>query len=326
MEYANLGKSGLKVSRICLGTLTFGNPQWRPYILDETDSRKLIQYALNLGINFYDTADSYSHGVSEEILGRAIREFAQREDVVIATKVFYPMSERPNAGGLSRKHIFDSVDASLRRLRTDYIDLYQMHRWDYSTPIEETLSALHDLVVSGKIRYLGASSMYTWQFAKVLKTIEVNGWSPIISMQNHYNLIYREEEREMIPLCQSEGVGLIPWSPLARGVLAGNRYRQGGGKTARAENDPLADDFYRRQDDFELVERVVELASIKGVSAAQIALSWLLRRPGIVAPVVGVRIREHLEQAAKSIEISLDEDESWFLEELYQPHPVIGHE
>jgi aryl-alcohol dehydrogenase (NADP+) len=324
MEYKNLGNSGLKVSRICLGTLTFGTQEWRKYILDESASRPLIDLAVNLGINFFDTADMYSYGVSEEILGRALKDFARREDVVIATKVFFPMSDNPNDRGLSRKHILDSIDSSLRRLKTDYIDLYQIHRWDYSTPIEETLSALHDLVVSGKVRYIGASSMYAWQFAKLISASKFSGWSPIISMQNHYNLIYREEEREMIPLCLNEGVGLIPWSPLARGILAGNRDSMGGGETSRAKNDPLADEFYRRQNDFEIVDRVIEMAASKEASPAQISLAWILHRPGIVAPVVGVRKSNHLEQAVESLEINLNEDELAYLEEIYEPRPVVG--
>jgi aryl-alcohol dehydrogenase (NADP+) len=236
------------------------------------------------------------------------------------------MSDNPNDRGLSRKHIFDSIHASLRRLKTDYVDLYQIHRWDYSTPIEETLMAMHDLVVSGKVRYLGASSMFAWQFAKVLKTAELNGWSRMISMQNHYNLIYREEEREMIPLCLDEGIGLIPWSPLARGLLAGNRSRQGGGETSRANNDPLADEFYRRQNDFEIVDRVVALASSREVTPAQFALSWLFQKPGIVAPIVGIRKVEHLEQAVKAIEINLEDEEIILLEELYEARQIVGHE
>lgn len=326
MEYVNLGHSGLKVSRICLGTLTFGSPEWRSYILDEAESRPIIERALDLGINFFDTADMYSFGVSEEILGNTLGGLAKREELVIATKVFFPMSDDPNDRGLSRKHIFDSVHSSLRRLDTEYIDLYQIHRWDYSTPIGETLSALDDLVTSGKVRYLGASSMFTWQFAKLLKVAEINGWTRFISMQNHYNLIYREEEREMIPLCIDEGIGLIPWSPLARGILSGNRSREGGGATERAQNDTLADELYRRQNDFDIVDRVVALAETRGVTPAQIALAWMLQKPGIVAPIVGVRRTEHLEQAVGALDVSLSDDEMMHLEELYRDHPIAGHE
>jgi 1-deoxyxylulose-5-phosphate synthase len=326
MEYVNLGHSGLKVSRICLGTLTFGSPKWRSYILDETESRPIIQRALELGINFVDTADMYSIGVSEEVVGRALRDFTKRDKVVLATKVYFAMSDDPNDRGLSRKHIMDSVDGSLRRLGTDYIDLYQIHRWDYETPLEETLEALHDLVKAGKVRYIGASSMYAWQFARCLYTADLFGWQRFISMQNHFNLVYREEQREMLPLCEAEGVGVIPWSPLARGFLAGNRSREGGGATERAKDDPLADEMYYRPSDFDVVERVVDLAGRKGVNPAQIALAWLLHQPAVTAPIVGVRKIGHLEEMVAALDINLTVDECAFLEAPYQPHPVLGHD
>lgn len=326
MEYIRLGRSGLKVSRICLGTLTFGSPEWREYILEEADSRQLISRALDFGINFFDTADMYSNGVSEEIVGRALSDFARRSDVIIATKTYFPMSNDPNDRGLSRKHIIDSVNASLNRLGTDYIDLYQIHRWDYETPIEETLAALDNLVASGKVRYIGASSMFAWQFAKALYLADLHGWPRFISMQNHYNLIYREEEREMIPLCLHEGIGLNPWSPLARGFLAGNRYKGGGGQTSRAQTDSLADEMYYGDSDFEIVDRVIQTANNHKVSPAQIALAWLLHKPGVSCPIVGISKMKHLEEAISALDIQLTDDEMAYLEELYQPHPISGHE
>jgi aryl-alcohol dehydrogenase-like predicted oxidoreductase len=326
MEYVRLGRSGLKVSRICLGTLTFGSPEWRDYVLDEDDSRLLIQQALESGINFFDTADMYSYGRSEEIVGKALKDFARRSEVILATKTYFPMSDDPNDRGLSRKHIINSVNASLKRLGTDYIDLYQIHRWDYETPIEETLATLEDLVAAGKVRYIGASSMYAWQFAKALYLADLHGWTRFISMQNHYNLIYREEEREMIPLCLEEGIGLIPWSPLARGFLAGNRYEGGGGQTTRSQSDTLADEMYYGDSDFQIVERVIQTANNHKVSPAQIALAWLLHKPGVSSPIVGVSKMKHLEEAISALDIQLDDDEMAFLEELYQPHPISGHE
>jgi aryl-alcohol dehydrogenase-like predicted oxidoreductase len=326
MDYVRLGSSGLKVSRICLGTLTFGAASWRSYMLDVDESRPIVRLALESGINFFDTADMYSNGVSEEITGRLLREFVRREDVVVATKVFFPMSEDPNDRGLSRKHIMDAVDASLRRLDTDYIDLYQIHRWDYLTPIEETLEALHDLVRSGKVRYIGASSMFAWQFAKSLYVADLHGWTRFVSMQNHYNLVYREEEREMIPLCRAEGVATLPWSPLARGFLAGNRSRSGKQLTKRARNDTLADEMYFRESDFEVVDRVVEVARERGVYPAQVALAWLLNKPGVTSPIVGVRKISHLEQSVAALNLDLSDEECALLEQPYQVHPVIGHE
>ncbi len=325
MEYVNLGRTGLKVSRVCLGAMTYGTPVWREWVLPEEESRPFIKRALELGINFFDTADMYSQGISEEILGRALRDFARRDEVVIATKVYFPMGEGPNQRGLSRVHIMDAIDASLRRLGTDYVDLYQIHRWDYETPIEETLEALHDVVKAGKARYIGASSMYAWQFAKALYLADLHGWTRFVSMQNHYNLVYREEEREMLPLCREEGIGVIPWSPLARGFLAGNRRRDGWGDTARAKTDDFAQHLYYQETDFDVVDRVVELAGRRGVTPAQIALAWLLHQPGITAPIIGASKMPHLEQAVAALEIDLSEEERAYLEEPYQPHPVLGH-
>ena len=329
MEYVKLGRSGLKVSRICLGTMTYGSRDWQKWALPEDESRPFIQRALELGINFFDTADVYSHGVSEEIVGRALKDYARREEVVLATKVFFPMSDDPNDRGLSRKHILDSIDRSLKRLGTDYVDLYQIHRWDYETPIEETLEALHDVVRAGKARYIGASSMFAWQFCKAQYIAAMNGWTAFVSMQNHYNLIYREEEREMIPLCRDLGVGLIPWSPLARGFLAGNRRREDGdksGPTLRAQTDELLHSRYYRDNDFAVVDRVVELAQRLGHSPAQIALAWLLHQPGITAPIIGASKLNHLEELVAALDIALSEEDIAFLEEPYQPHPVVGHE
>lgn len=324
MEYVRLGRTGLKVSRICLGTMTYGSSQWRDWALDEAESRPFIKRALELGINFFDTADMYSVGVSEEIVGRALREMSSRDQVVIATKVFNPMGTGPNDRGLSRKHIMAAVDDSLRRLETDYIDLYQIHRWDYETPIEETLEALHDLVKSGKVRYIGASSMYAWQFAKALYTADLHGWARFSSMQNHYNLVYREEEREMIPLCRAEGVGIIPWSPLARGFLAGNRQQPGVGDTTRSKSDNVAQAFYYKESDFQIVERVSAVAKAHGVSNAQIATAWLLAQPGLTAPIVGASKMYQLEEAVAALEIKLSPEEIKSLEEPYQPRPILG--
>jgi aryl-alcohol dehydrogenase (NADP+) len=325
MQYVNLGKTGLKVSRLCLGMMTYGDPKWRDWILSEELSRPFIQRALELGINFFDTANAYSLGVSEEITGRALRDFARRDEVVIATKVFFPMGSKPNQGGLSRKHIFDSIDASLQRLGTDYVDLYQIHRLDKETPMEETLEALHDVVKAGKARYLGASSMFAWQFAKMLSVAERRGWARFVSMQNHYNLVYREEEREMIPLCRAEGIGIIPWSPLARGFLAGNRTREKGGDTARSRSDKFAHEMYYQDNDFQIVERGIELAKRKDVKPAQIALAWLLHQPGVTSPIIGASKMYQLEDAVKALDISLSKEECTFLEELYRPHPILGH-
>jgi aryl-alcohol dehydrogenase-like predicted oxidoreductase len=321
MHYVNLGKTGLKVSRLCLGTMTYGSSKWRPWVLDEDAARPFFQRAVEAGINFFDTADMYSVGMSETVVGRALREFTRRDDVVIATKVFFPMGPGPNDRGLSRKHIMLAIDASLRRLSTEYVDLYQIHRLDPQTPIEETLEALHDVVKAGKALYAGASSMYAWQFAKMLKAAESHGWTRFVSMQNHYNLIYREEEREMIPLCIDEGIAVIPWSPLARGFLAGNRSRA----TERAKTDDIAQGFYVAESDFTIADRVAEVAKKRGVGAAQVALAWILHKPGVTAPIVGASKIEQLDQSIAALEIKLDQSEIQFLEELYQPHAVLGH-
>ncbi|HLE14053.1 MAG TPA: aldo/keto reductase [Anaerolineales bacterium] len=325
MEYINLGRSGLKISRLCLGTMTYGSSQWRKWVLDEEQSRPFIRRALELGVNFFDTADMYSRGESEAVLGRALREYTRREEVVLATKVYFPMGESPNEGGLSRVHILGSIEASLKRLGMDYVDLYQIHRYDPETPIEETLEALHDVVKSGKARYIGASSMYAWQFAQAIYLADRHGWTRFVSMQNHYNLVYREEEREMLPLCRAEGVGVIPWSPLARGFLVGNRARQGWGETVRSQIDDFAHEMYYQEGDFEVVERVVDLAGRLGVTAAQVALAWLLHQPGVTAPIIGASQMHHLDEAVRALEIRLSPEEQAYLQQPYRPHPVLGH-
>ncbi len=325
MQYINLGETGLKVSRICLGMMTYGTSKWRDYILEEDESRPFIKRAVEAGINFFDTANVYSNGVSEEVTGRLLREFARREEVVIATKVFFPYNDKPNQGGLSRLHILRAAEDSLRRLGTDYIDLYQIHRWDYDTPIEETLEALHDLVKSGKVRYIGASSMHAWQFTQSLYLADLHNWTRFVSMQNHYNLVYREEEREMIPLCTDQGIGLIPWSPLARGFLAGNRTREKSGETTRAQTDDLAHKYYYLDADFEVLDRAIELGQRHGYSSAQIALAWMLHKPGITSPIIGASKMRHLDEAIAALDIQLSDKEIAYLEEPYQPHPVIGH-
>jgi 1-deoxyxylulose-5-phosphate synthase len=325
MEYVNLGKSGLKVSRLCLGAMTYGSPAWRPWVLDEEESRPFIRRALELGITFFDTADMYSDGMSEEVLGRALKEFARREQVVIATKAFFQMGDGPNARGLSRKHLLHAIDASLRRLGVDYVDLYQIHRYDPETPIEETLEALDDIVRSGKARYVGASSMYAWQFARALYLSDRHGWTRFVSMQNHYNLIYREEEREMLPLCRAEGVGVIPWSPMARGFLAGNRRRHDWGETRRAKHDDYGQKMYYSDADFAVADRVVEVAGERGVQPAQVALAWLLAQPGVTAPIIGASRLEQLDQAVEAVSITLTDAERARLEDPYCPHTVLGH-
>ena len=323
MQYVNLGRTGLKVSRLCLGAMTYGDPAWRAWVLPEDAGRPFIKRALDAGINFFDTADMYSRGVSEEILGRAIRNFVpRRDDTVIATKVNFPLSDAPNDRGLSRKHIMSAIDASLRRLGTDYVDLYQIHRWDPETPIEETLQALHDIVRAGKARYIGASSMWAWQFAKTLLIADRHGWTRFVSMQNHYNLVYREEEREMLPLCLEEGIGVIPWSPLARGFLAGNRRAADKGDTSRAKTDDFAHKLYYADSDFRIVDRVVEVAKARGVTPAQIALAWILHKPAVTAPIVGASKMEQLDQAIAALDITLSVEELQQLEEPYEPHAV----
>jgi 1-deoxyxylulose-5-phosphate synthase len=326
MEYVRLGSTGLKVSRLCLGCMSYGSSKWRPWVLDEEAAKPFFRLALERGINFFDTADVYSLGASETVTGRALKEFAQRRtDLVIATKVNSKMGEGPNEKGLSRKHIMDSIDASLKRLGTDYVDLYQIHRWDSETPIEETLDALDDVVRAGKARYIGASSMFAWQFAKALHVSDSQGLSRFVSMQNHYNLVYREEEREMIPLCRAEGIGLIPWSPMARGFLAGNRVAEGKqGETTRAKSDEFAQSLYFQPDDFAVAERTREVAAMRNVKPAQIALAWIASRPGVTAPIVGATKTGHLEEAVAALDIALDAAEVKKLEEPYRPHSVLG--
>jgi aryl-alcohol dehydrogenase-like predicted oxidoreductase len=325
MEYIRFGNTGMKVSRLCLGTMTYGNPtgRWK-WSLTEEESRPFIKKALELGINFFDSADIYSHGVSEEIVGAALKDFARRDDVVIATKVFNPMSSAPNDGGLSRKHIMNSIDNSLRRLKTDYVDLYQIHRWDYNTPIEETMEALHDVVKAGKARYIGASSMYAWQFAKALFTSDLHGWTRFVSMQPHYNLVYREEEREMLPLCLDQKIAVIPWSPLARGLLTGKRTKERN-ETLRAKTDEFGKSLYYQDSDFDIVNRLTEIATKKGLPNAQVALAWMLTKPAITAPIIGASKPGHLEDAVAALSVKLTPEEIKLLEEPYQLHPVLGH-
>jgi aryl-alcohol dehydrogenase (NADP+) len=326
MQYINLGKSGLKVSRLCLGMMSYGDKKWRPWVLDEREALPFVQRALESGINFFDTADVYSLGESERILGSTLRQLgAARDQVVIATKVFNPMGEGPNDQGNSRKHILDSIDASLRRLQMDHVDLYQLHRWDYETPIEETMETLNDVVRSGKARYIGASSMFAWQLMKALAFAGQHGYSRFVSMQGHYNLIYREEEREMIPLCLDQGLGLIPWSPMARGFFAGNRKGPGEGETPRSQNDSYANDLYFHANDFEVAEVVAKVAGELGVSGPQAALAWLLNKPHISSPIIGATKMEHLDQAIAAMEIKLDPEQVGRLEAPYQVHPVLGH-
>lgn len=325
MQYTHLGSTGLKVSRICLGMMTYGTKSWRSWVLEEDEARPFVRAALDAGINFFDTADMYSVGRSEEILGRAIRDFTHRDDLVIATKVYFPMGEGINDRGLSRKHILRAIDDSLRRLGTDYVDLYQIHRFDYETPIEETLDALDSVVRAGKARYIGASSMFAWQFAKMLAVQDANRWARFVSMQNHYNLVYREEEREMNPLCEAEGVGLLPWSPLARGFLAGNRRSGDRDETPRAKSDEFAHELYYADADFTIVDRVAETAARSGVKPTQVALAWLLAKPAVVAPIVGATKLGHLEDAIAALDVELEPQDLAYLEEAYQPHRVLGH-
>jgi len=314
----------LKVSKLCLGCMTYGKPTERwPWALNEEQSRPFIRKALELGINFFDTADVYSSGASEEVVGSALKDFASRDQVVIATKVHGAMGTGPNDKGLSRKHIMDGIDASLKRLGTDYVDLYQIHRWDYETPLEETLEALHDIVRAGKARYIGASSMFAWQFAQALYTADLHGWTRFVSMQPQYNLVYREEEREMLPLCQDEQIAVIPWSPLARGLLTGKRTK-GGGETERARTDAFGKSLYTRDDDFEISKLVNEVAEERGVPNAQVALAWLFSKPAVTAPIVGASKPGHLEDAVAALSVELSEEEIARLEAPYQPHPVLG--
>jgi 1-deoxyxylulose-5-phosphate synthase len=325
VQYVRLGTSGLKVSRICLGMMSYGDTVERAWHLDEEAAEPVVRRAVESGVTFFDTADMYSDGMTEQITGRLLTKlFPKRDDFVLATKVFYPMGSGPNDRGLSRKHILASIDASLTRLSTDYVDLYQIHRWDDETPIEETMEALDDVVRSGKARYIGASSMYAWQFAKAQHTAAARGWTRFVSMQNHYNLAYREEEREMIPLCADQGVGVLPYSPLARGLLTGTRKRGGSGVTSRAGNDPLADTMYV-DDDFAVVDEVCAVAAEHDVSPAQVAIAWLLSKPSVTAPVVGATQLRHIDEAMGAVELELSEQERSRLEKPYRPHVILGH-
>jgi len=326
MQYAKLGRTGLSVSRICLGCMSYGDKKWRDWVLTVDQAREHFAEALEAGINFFDTANVYSVGLSEEIAGRWLNEMANRDEIVLATKVYGPMASGQNRGGLSRKAILQSCDASLKRLRMDYIDLYQIHRFDFTVPLEETLEALDSLVRAGKVRYLGASSMAAWQFAKALFLQRENGWHRFVSMQNHYNLVYREEEREMNPLCIDQGVGLIPWSPLARGFLAGNRTAADkGGETTRAKSDDFAKDMYFRESDFEVLGTVEKIAKQRGVTPSQIACAWILQAPGVTAPIVGATKLKHLKESIDAVAIKLTAEEVAELEKPYTPHPILGH-
>jgi aryl-alcohol dehydrogenase-like predicted oxidoreductase len=325
VKYVNLGASGVRVSRVCLGMMSYGNDSERPWVLDEDAAEPIVTAAADGGITFFDTADAYSGGASEVATGRLLAKLFSRDDVVVATKVFMPMGAGENNGGLSRKHILSGIDASLRRMDMDYVDLYQIHRWDHRTPIEETMQALHDVVRAGKARYIGASSMYAWQFAKAQHVADAHGWTRFVSMQNHYNLVYREEEREMIPQCIDQGVAVIPWSPLARGLLAGNRTRGGERRTTRSGTDPFGDSLYKVAADFDVVDRVREVAAARGVPAAQVALAWLLHRRGVTAPIVGATKLSHLQDALAAEQLELSGEEMQRLEEPYVPHPVLGH-
>jgi aryl-alcohol dehydrogenase-like predicted oxidoreductase len=325
MEYRRLGATGLKVSRICLGMMSYGSKTERRWHLSEDEAEPIVRRAVESGVTFFDTADVYSDGLSEEISGRLLAKlFPRRDDYVLATKLYFPTGPGPNDQGLSRKHVLAAIDASLRRLGTDHVDLYQIHRWDSETPIEETMEALHEVVRAGKARYIGASSMYAWQFAKAQYTATLGGWTRFVSMQNHYNLVYREEEREMIPLCLDQGVGVIPWSPLARGLLAGTRERGGDRRTVRAGSDPLADEMYEEAD-FDVVDAVRAVAGERRVPPAQVALAWLLGRPAVSAPIVGATKLGHLEDAVAAVGLSLSQEEVARLEAPYRPHRVIGH-
>jgi len=325
MQYVNLGATGLRVSRICLGMMSFGNDSDKPWVLDESAAEPIVRAAVEGGITFFDTADTYSAGASELATGRLLGKLLTREELIIATKVFMPMTPGENGGGLSRKHVLSAIDASLKRLDMDYVDLYQIHRWDNRTPIKETMEALHEVVRAGKARYIGASSMFAWQFAKAQHVAERNGWTRFVSMQNHYNLVYREEEREMIPQCIDQGIGVIPWSPLARGVLAGTRTREGARETTRADSDPFTDYLYNQPTDFDVAERAAEVAAERDVPAAQVALAWLLHKRGVTAPIVGATKPAHLHDALAAEQLALSDEEISRLEEPYVPHPVLGH-
>jgi len=325
MQYVNLGKAGVKVSRICLGMMSYGAKSWREWILSEDEGRPIVHRAAELGVNFYDTADVYSNGASEEVTGRLLKEtFRSRDEYVVATKVFNPMGDKPNQRGLSRKHILEGIDASLRRLKLDYVDLYIIHRWDGTVPAEEALEALHDVVKAGKALYIGASSMSAWQFAKALYLQELHGWTRFVSMQNHYNLIYREEEREMMPLCMDQAIGITPWSPLARGFVMGNRTRDKQGETTRSKSDEFAYKLYYTDADFAIADRVGEIASRLGFSRAKVALGWMLGKPHITSPIIGATKSPHIEEAVAALEAKLGAEDVKALEELYRPKWVMG--
>jgi aryl-alcohol dehydrogenase-like predicted oxidoreductase len=325
MDQIRLGRTGLHVSRVCLGMMSYGNDSDRPWVLDESAAEPIVRAAVEGGITFFDTADVYSGGASEVATGRLVPRFLSRDEAVIATKVHGQMTPGPNGRGLSRKHILSAIDASLQRLGMDHVDLYQIHRWDPQTPIEETMEALHDVVRAGKARYIGASSMYAWQFAKAQRVAERHGWTPFVAMQDHYNLLYREEEREMIPQCLDQGVGILPWSPLARGWLAGTRTREGERRTTRAETDAFQDQLYGRPEDFDVIDRLVEVAEEVGAKPVQVALAWLLQKPGVTAPIVGATKDGHLEDALAAAELRLTADQVVRLEDPYRPHPILGH-
>ncbi len=326
MQYARFGKTGLQVSRLCLGMMSYGSKEWRKWVLDESDARPFVKRALDAGINFFDTADVYSRGASETVLGNLLKSLGvSRQNVVVATKVYNPMSDDPNDRGLSRKHILEAIDRSLKRLQMDYVDLYQIHRLDHYTPIEETMEALHDVVRAGKARYIGASSMFAWQFIKAQYTAGLHGWTRFVSMQNHYNLIYREEEREMIPCCVDQGIALIPWSPMARGFFDGKHRKQDWGETVRAKTDDYAHQMYYRDEDFAVVGRVQEVAAARGLTGSQVALAWVLGKSYVTSPIIGATQMEHLDQAIAALDVKLSEDEIRRLEELYALHPILGH-
>jgi aryl-alcohol dehydrogenase (NADP+) len=326
MQYVNLGRTGIQVSRLCLGMMTYGSKSWRPWILEKDEARPFLKRALDAGINFLDTADVYSLGASEQVLGDLVRSLGvNRDHLVVATKVYQPMSEDVNDRGLSRKHILASIDRSLKRLQMDHVDLYQIHRWDYQTPIEETMQALHDVVRVGKARHIGASSMFAWQFSKAQNTAQLHGWTRFVSMQNHYNLIYREEEREMIPCCVDEGVAIIPWSPMARGFFSGEHRKGDWGDTPRARSDAYAQGMYYRDEDFVVADRVRHVAGNRGVSGSQVALAWVLGKTFVTAPIIGASRLEHLDEAVAALDIRLEVGEITELEEGYQTHPILGH-
>jgi 1-deoxyxylulose-5-phosphate synthase len=325
VKQVRLGTTGLQVSRVCLGMMSYATEPERPWMLDEAAAEPIVRRAVEGGITFFDTADMYSHGASEVVTGRLLPKLIPRDELVLATKVYFRMTPGPNGRGLSRKHILSAIDASLSRLGMDYVDLYQIHRWDPHTPIEETMEALDDVVRAGKARYLGASSMFAWQFAKAQRVAERHGWTPFVSMQNHYNLVYREEEREMIPQCLDQGIGVLPWSPLARGFLAGTRSREGERRTTRAGTDAFADELYGRPEDFDAAEATAALAAERGLPPAQVALAWLLHKPGVTAPIVGATKLTHLEDALAASELTLSAAEIDRLEAPYRPHPVLGH-